>query len=400
MADKQNYDVIFIGGGLASGIAAILLREHMPQLSLLIVEAREKPEIPQTWSFQSLPEYLDPSLTKAFSSISESWLNNLISCSWTGYEVRFPELRKQLQIPYHSLRSSDFWNYMRREFKDSLILNETVAEVQGQQIRLESGRYLQAKQLIDARGWAKDAFPVAGYQKFVGLNLTLKKPHHLSCPILMDATVRQEDGFRFMYTLPWDAQSLLIEDTHYSDHAKIDLAYYRSEIIQYAETQGWEIESIGEMEQGALALPSFSKSGFTAKRLGPTTTAIGVRAGLFHATTGYSLYDAVLGAEQLVESARRSLASIDSTLSGYCRRRWADQEFYRRLNNMLFLASEPSERYRVLERFYEHSDDLISRFYAGKTTRADKIRIISGKPSIPMKRAIYHFFNRSEVQHG
>ena len=102
MADTQNYDVIFIGGGLASGLAAFLLREQMPQLSFLIVEAREKPEIPQTWSFQTLPKHLDPSRTNAFSDLSTSWLKNFISSSWSGYEVRFPELRKQLHISYHS----------------------------------------------------------------------------------------------------------------------------------------------------------------------------------------------------------------------------------------------------------------------------------------------------------
>ncbi|RZA23024.1 MAG: hypothetical protein EOP10_13845, partial [Proteobacteria bacterium] len=75
-----------------------------------------------------------------------------------------------------------------------------------------------------------------------------------------------------------------------------------------------------------------------------------------------------------------------------------------RLNNMLFYAAEPSERYRILERFYEHDADLIARFYAGKTSLGDKVKIMSGRPPIAMQKAIYHFFNRTqsvrEVNHA
>jgi len=55
---------------------------------------------------------------------------------------------------------------------------------------------------------------------------------------------------------------------------------------------------------------------------------------------------------------------------------------------MLFRAAEPEERYRILERFYRLSPSLIGRFYAGRSTMTDKARILTGKPPVPIVRAV------------
>ena len=55
---------------------------------------------------------------------------------------------------------------------------------------------------------------------------------------------------------------------------------------------------------------------------------------------------------------------------------------------MLFGAAEPAERYRVLQRFYRLSPTLVQRFYAGRSTRADQLRILAGRPPVPVHRAV------------
>jgi lycopene beta-cyclase len=55
---------------------------------------------------------------------------------------------------------------------------------------------------------------------------------------------------------------------------------------------------------------------------------------------------------------------------------------------MLFRGSDGSDRYKILERFYTLKPGLIERFYAGQTTGGDKARILTGKPPIPIGRAI------------
>ena len=58
------------------------------------------------------------------------------------------------------------------------------------------------------------------------------------------------------------------------------------------------------------------------------------------------------------------------------------------LNKMLFIAADPDQRYKVLQRFYGLDASLISRFYAGQSTFADKVRVLSGKPPVPIGRAL------------
>ncbi|MBC7658721.1 MAG: lycopene beta-cyclase CrtY [Chitinophagaceae bacterium] len=399
MAGKQNYDVIFIGGGLAAALAALLLKTRCPTLSFVIVDSQGECKLPQTWSFQSLPYTIDPTRTKVFSVLNESWLQKFVTKSWSGYSVRFPSSSKDFSIAYHSIRSADFWTSIKQELGDAFVSGESVSSVQNHEVVTQNGKRFHGRQIIDARGWAKDGFAIAGYQKFLGLTIRTAVPHGVSHPILMDATVPQVDGFRFLYTLPWTDTELLIEDTRYSNGPDIDDDDYRAAILAYAHDQGYVVKDIVGEEKGVLPLPSFSKKGFETDRLAPHIPQLGVRGGFFHPTTGYSIYDAVLGAEQLLESCEHAFANIGSDLIGLGRRRWDDQEFYRRLNNMLFFAAEKENRYQVLERFYEHDNELISRFYAGATSTRDKFRILLGRPPIPIKPALFHFFNRSEVQH-
>jgi lycopene beta-cyclase len=59
----------------------------------------------------------------------------------------------------------------------------------------------------------------------------------------------------------------------------------------------------------------------------------------------------------------------------------------RLLNRMLFFASAPAQRYRLLQRFYTLPQERIERFYAARLTWADKLRILSGKPPVPIAAA-------------
>ena len=51
-------------------------------------------------------------------------------------------------------------------------------------------------------------------------------------------------------------------------------------------------------------------------------------------------------------------------------------------------VSDPDQRYRIFQRFYGLAPGLIARFYAGRSNTADKLRILSGKPPVSVRRAI------------
>jgi lycopene beta-cyclase len=114
----------------------------------------------------------------------------------------------------------------------------------------------------------------------------------------------------------------------------------------------------------------------------------GMRAGLFHPTTGYSLPDAVRLASAIADARDLSAEGLARLTRRHAERAWKARGFYRLLDAMLFRAAEPAQRYRVLERFYRLPEPLIRRFYAGRNTFGDKARILAGKPPVPIGRAL------------
>jgi lycopene beta-cyclase len=67
---------------------------------------------------------------------------------------------------------------------------------------------------------------------------------------------------------------------------------------------------------------------------------------------------------------------------------WQERAFFRLLNRMLFEAAEPDQAYRVLEHFYRLPPAVIARFYAARLSGFDKMRILSGRPPVPIGRAL------------
>ena len=80
-----------------------------------------------------------------------------------------------------------------------------------------AGERQTASAVVDATGYRPSPALRLGYQKFLGQVLEFERPIDLAHPILMDASVAQEDGFRFVYVLPFTEHSALVEDTYYSE---------------------------------------------------------------------------------------------------------------------------------------------------------------------------------------
>ena len=121
----------------------------------------------------------------------------------------------------------------------------------------------------------------------------------------------------------------------------------------------------------------------------PGVPRSGMRAALFHPTTGYSLPEAVRLADAIAASADLRSTALYALTRGRSREAWRRGRFFRLLNRMLYRAAEPAERYRVLEHFYRLPEPLIGRFYAGRLTWRDKIRVLTGRPPVPVGKALW-----------
>jgi lycopene beta-cyclase len=375
----SSVDCALAGGGLANALIALALRRSHPDMRVVILERSAKLGGDKTWSFHDAD----------FAIAEYPFLAPLVVRSWPRQEVRFPRYTRQLATGYHSISSQRLHEELTSVFGADVRLNQEVTSISSDSVTLASGERILAPCVIDGRGLSQRAAWRVGYQKFFGLEVELEEDCGLDHPIIMDATVEQIDGYRFVYTLPFEPRRILIEDTYYSNIPDLDGKALKGRIMAYAASKSWRIVRVLRQEAGALPIPHDGNfAALWPEEKSSAAAPSGVRALLFQPTTGYSLPDAarmakrIAALDPLVTSAAAHLLRTESKMA------WEHRWFFRLLNRLMFVAAEPHERLRIMQRFYTLPEPLIRRFYACDLTFADKARILTGKPPISFFRAL------------
>ena len=373
----KPYDLILAGGGLANGLIAWRLRQQRPDLRILLLEGDAHIGGNHTWSFH------DSDLTGE----EWAWIAPLVSQRWPRYEVDFPQLKRTLDGGYASIASTDFARVIEADLAGCLRTGAQIAALTPTSVTLAGGETLAARAVIDGRGPRASQHMSLGYQTFLGQELRLAAPHGLQAPVIMDATVEQQGGYRFVYLLPFGPDRVLVEDTHYVDSAAWEPERLRANIAAYVAARGWQVVQVEREEHGSLpiVLAGDFDAYWNALENQPCS---GLRAGLFHPTTGYSLPHAVRLADRVAALDAFDAPALFAAIRDEARTAWNSQRFFRLLNRMLFLAGRPEARWGVMQRFYRLPAPLIARFYAGRLRLGDKARLISGKPPVPVGEAI------------
>lgn len=369
----DNADLVLVGGGLANGLIAYRLAKTRPNVRILLLESGATLGGNHTWSFHDSD--IDADQT--------AWLDPFVVRRWPGYDVAFEGFERHIGIGYRSVTSDRFHEIVAAALGPAVRLGAEVAEVEPTGVRLRSGETIRAGAVIDGRGAAAGIAMRFAWQKFVGLELRFTDPHGLAVPILMDATVEQVDGYRFMYVLPIDADTALVEDTYYANGPDLDAATLKRRIADYVQHRGWMVARVLREEAGILPITLGGDIGaFWSGAEGLPRS--GLRAGLFHPTTGYSLPDAVRLADTIAGMDDLSAPKLHAATRAASLRHWRRGRFFRALNRMLFQAGPPAERFRMLRRFYDRlPEDAIRRFYAGRLTLRDKLLLVTGTPPVP-----------------
>ena len=372
---RAPVDLLIAGGGLSGSLAAWRLAATRPELNVLLLEREASLGGSHTWSFHDTD----------IDAADRQWLAPLIEAHWASHEVRFPRRTRMLSGGYSSITSDRLHSVVTAALGDRVRFGCDIASVGPSEVTLAGGDAIDARVVIDARGGSARPSMPCGWQTFLGQELILDHDHGLRSPILMDATVAQDGGFRFVYVLPWSARCLLVEDTVYADTPAIDADDRRDRIARYAREQGWAVRQVSREERGALPIPL---SGALDEVWADDTICIGVRAGLFHPTTGYSVPDAVATASLLCEMPLDDACEVMMAIRELAAERWSARAFFRLLNRLLFVAAEPESRVNVLEQFYRRPEPLIARFYAAQLSWFDRCRLLAGRPPVPLRKAI------------
>ncbi|CAM3774512.1 lycopene beta-cyclase CrtY [Litorimonas haliclonae] len=398
--DKKP-DMIIVGAGLSGLLTAWRCLDVNPNLTVLVIEASEKIAGDHTWSFN---------LTDVEESLRD-WIKPFIAYQWPRYDVKFAKRERTLEIPYCTGNSETLRACVEPFIQNGrlhVMLKTKVASLDAESVTLENGETMDAACVLDARGFAPNENVFLGYQKFVGKTIRTKEPHGLRNPVIMDATVEQLGGYRFVYCLPFTEHEILVEDTYYTDGPELSETQVATRVDDYINKKGWGDHELLRKEKGVLPITlavDYDHS-LGLGRVAQPDGKIGISGGFYNAVTGYSFPSTLYLADEIAKDIENIDAyAVDdisflreTTIATAHANHVYAEKFLRLLNRMLFRACEPDQRYKVLQRFYGLPQDLIERFYAGKLTQSDKARILIGKPPVPVTKALYNFSEKAFIK--
>lgn len=365
-----RFHLVLVGGGLQNGLIALAALRASPALRVAMIERADVIGGNHTWCFQRRD--VPPTIAPVVDAITTH--------RWDGYTVRFPGGERNVDEPYARTTSTALAKAVTEAFADArhleLRCGVAATEVMANRVTLETGETLAADLVVDSRGpeqYPPDGRASTGYQKFVGAELALSRPHGLNRPILMDATVPQLGGFRFFYVLPLAADRVLVEDTTFARDPSLDVVRLERNCLRFAADNGLVVERVIHTETGVLAMPWKAA---VAPPSAPLRAGYG--GGWFHPATGYSFPIAARLAAFIAERAPSQV--IGPALVAVWREHERQVRFCHRLNKLLFHWFVQGEEWRALERFYRLPAAVIGRFYALQTTMIDRARILVGRP--------------------
>ncbi len=375
--------LIIAGGGLSGCLAALAIAQRRADIDIMLVEQEVALGGQHVWSF------FDSDV-----DANARWvLDGLPIQRWPTHEIRFPARQRVLALGYNSLTSEGLDATVKRVLQPGqIMLGRGIERVDADSITLKGGERLAADAVIDARGPRAVAGLELAWQKFVGHRYRFARPHGQDRPVIMDATVDQADGYRFVYSLPFTDTEMMVEDTYYSTSPALDDEVLGAGIDDFAEAIG-PAERLS-VERGILPI-LLGGSVEALWNSGARVARLGLSGGFFHPTTGYSFPDAIANAAILAEQRDFTSGALHDVFHSRAKALWKERRFYVLLNRMLFRGAAPAERYRVLEHFYRLPLPVIERFYAGRITTADKFRILSGRPPVPVLRALKALVRRA-----
>jgi lycopene beta-cyclase len=364
----KPFDYVLVGGGLQNALVAAALARHQPAARVALVEATERLGGNHLWCFHALdvPESARP------------YVEPFVVRRWPRYRVRFPSYARTLEEPYAAVTSDALHEracVLAENGPLELFLGQAALKVEPERVELASGSVLRAPVVIDSRGPERFArHDAIGYQKFLGLELDVTPESAPSEPMLMDSTVEQVDGLRFVYVLPLAPGRVLVEDTYFSDGPELERGTLEARIVEYAERAGLVVRGVARKEHGVLPLPRRAPLSVASTR---GLVRGGYQGGWFHPTTGYSFPLAVRLAEVVAKS---EASELFANLAELATRTARQQRFAALLNRLLFRGFAPERRYGAFERFYRMPADTVRRFYSLSLTPSDRLRLVCGRP--------------------
>ncbi len=375
---KSDYEFVILGAGCSGLSLCYYLLEEGVDAPILILDRKRTFEDDRTWCFWDV----EPA---PFTHLAlKEWR------SWDFASAGGSVTQTTDRYPYKYLAARDFYEHVLTRLAESpnvtVRLGEDVGDYteENGEARVEtSGGTLHSRYVFDGRGLppGSPVFEEARRgalwvpQKFLGLRVRAGRavfdPGRCT---LMDFSVDQSRGLRFVYVLPTGEREALVENVYLSE-AEVTPTEHRAEIRAYVKsTHGLasdEYEVLGE-ERGYIPMTDYA----FPRRLGERIHNIGMLGGETRPSTGYTF----LRIQRYCRALAAAVASgVEPPKSHYpCRLDLLDSLFLR------FVRERPEECPEVYRRMFAGvPPDHLVRFLTEKSTPLDEARLIRALPKAP-----------------
>jgi lycopene beta-cyclase len=295
-----DFDYIIAGGG-AAGLS---LAYHLDMVGLgerrvLLVDPVRKEQNDRTWCFWE---------------VGSGPFEAIVAHKWEHLWFYGDHDARRLAIApynYKLIQGGDFYRFMDRH----LAVRPSVTRLQGRVeafVEHADGVEVRVDGQVYRASWAFNSIPAlsptrAGHaawlQHFKGWVVSTPAPvFDTGAATFMDFRVDQGEHVRFVYVLPYDAQTALIEDTYFSPAVLPEEVYDEGLRRYIGEQLGLERYTVGHVEYGVIPMTDAPFS----MRHSPHVMNIGTAGGMTKASTGYTFQRIQRQSRRIAEQLRKS----------------------------------------------------------------------------------------------
>jgi len=382
---SRQQGFIICGGGMSGlSLAYYLQKSKLGNIPIFIIEPQEKNKNDRTW---------------AFWETGKSTFEDILYKKWDSVNFRDASDRIQkLDIGnyhYKLLRGIDFYNYITTELrkspniqfiKDSVISIEDADE--NAIVKTSAGQTYKADFVFDSTYKLKLNIPNNHnlLQHFKGLIIrTQKATFNPTLPEMMDFGVEQYNECRFMYVLPFDEHTAIVEYTLFTERL-LDEKEYDAELKKYISGKlNLTDYQIIDDEFGVIPMTDEVTNEFPSKHV----VRIGTAGGYTNPATGYTFQNTQKRLKTLVNQ-------LEKTGSPVIKTSWFKRRFFFYSSVLLnVLEQKRIPAAEVFARLYDRNPaSQIFKFLDGETNLWEEIKIMNSTKKLKFIAAVIDVIRR------
>ena len=381
----KKYDFIIAGGGMAGlSLAYYFSQSPLRDRSILILDREPKNRNDRTWCFwERQPGPFEAILFRTWKTVSFHGTTYAGSLDMGDYR-------------YKMLRGIDFYDFVQTELakfpnieRKQASINRIKDTPQGGFVIADDEPYI-ADYVFDSTFALKLDQPENHnlLQHFKGWIITTEK----SCfnreqPEIMDFRIEQHGDCRFLYILPFDEKTALVEFTLFNSKLLTETEYdteLRHYIDHFLDTGAYQIS---DTEYGVIPMSDEATQANPSEHI----VRIGTSGGFTKPSTGYTFQRTQRYLQTIVQNLTETGKPIRPMP-------WFKGRF--KLYDSIFL--------NVLEKHRHPADDIFTRVYTENPRRvftfldedtrfSDEFRLFATMPFIPFLRAFFDVLRKKIV---